>query len=76
MDEVKCRKIEHFNELFESCINENGEVLPCGRQMCIRLIHFAKRNFPDGEVVYGDESTGYMNVEKLISLHSKLNPTN
>ena len=69
---------EKFLELFKAVFDENGNIKPCGREVCAELIRLAEQvskvsaNLPN---YYGvsdpdDSNFGYMKVSRIKTLHS------
>lgn len=55
-----------FELAYKKVFDENGKVLPCGRDKCIELINEANK-LRAGD--YGNSITGYMNIDKLQELY-------
>ena len=66
--------IKHLRQLMDQAIDDEGNPRLCGRECCKRLIRLANNlfSFEDYTVSFGDEDTGMMNVELLVTLRQKL----
>ena len=64
-------KIKKFKALFSEVFDTNGDVTACGRVKCIEIIKLCSSI--DNSKSYGDMDTGFMNIENIKSLYSKLN---
>lgn len=59
-----------FLELYDRCIDENGNVKACGRDACKDLLGYFSR-FEDVEK-YGNIKTGMLNTEEIVSYRKGL----
>ena len=66
---------ERFLELFDQVFDQEGNVKPCGRAICVRLIEACQALAPNlDEAYYGytdpnNPKRGYMNVHRIKALH-------
>ena len=58
--------INVYNEVFDS----DGNVMACGRKKCMELIRICQTI--DNTMDYGDENTGFINIENIKNLHASM----
>lgn len=61
---------DKIKEQYKKVFDENGQVMPCGRNKCISLIELMEKRFPD--VDFGDSKTGFMKPEAIQLYMKKL----
>jgi len=71
---------EEFLQLFEAVFDKTGNIKPCGRDVCAKLIRLAEQL--DSSSVYiphyfgysdpNNPNYGYMNVSRIKTLHDRL----
>lgn len=64
------QKVTNLKKLFEQVYTFDGEVYPCGRQKCMKLIEAASELYPN--TYFGDINTGKMNFWKLLELRHSM----
>lgn len=61
---------KNIKEEYKKVFDENGQIMPCGRNKCISLIELMEKRFPN--VDFGDSKTGFMKPEKIKLYMKKL----
>lgn len=62
---------DRFNTQYNRVFNSDKTVKLCGRGECKKLIDIASKNDESG--YYGDINTGYMNIDNINELYTKIN---
>lgn len=62
--------LDNFKTLYNEVFNKNNEVKACGREKCKNLIKLASTIKPN--IDFGDENTGFMNIDNMIKLRKEL----
>lgn len=55
--------MKKLQKLLNQVFTPSGEVKPCGREICIRLIEEASANYPETD--FGNPETGFMNEDNF-----------
>ena len=69
-----------FLKLFDEVFDQEGNIKPCGREICAKLIKLAERvdqtppNLPNFFGISDPENPkyGYMNVPRMKALHERI----
>ena len=60
--------MEKLKVLLNKVFDSDGNVLPCGREVCKELISTASQIYPN--VNFGNVETGQMNIDNMLQLRS------
>ena len=61
-----------FNTLYNKVFTPDGDIKPCGREMCKNLISLCDI-ITDTKDKYGDKEKGFMDVKSIKELKATLN---